>query len=275
MDFAMRPAVEADFDEIYVIEHASFGSTAWPKQMMATELSPNPNRNYFVALEGDRIVGYAGIGVVDGNHADVMTIAVSADQRGKGLGRALMNRLIAVAAKRGAREMFLEVRAGTGGDEAAIFAGDLFRMYSRYADARGWQVEVLSQRPGEHGGFKEVIASVAGRDVFSRVVHGGHIVLLLSLSGTALRAALADSMAAAGIPGFRKMLHHVAQYAPLKGELTVHMKVTSQSATNGVADMWFTDAQGHLVAELVGAELTLSPTLNPMFRQQTGQSAHV
>ena len=111
MDFAMRPAVEADLDEIYAIEHASFGSTAWPKQMMQTELSPNPNRNYFVALEGDRIVGYAGIGVVDGNHADVMTIAVTSEQRGKGLGRALMNRLIAVAAKRGAREMFLEVRA--------------------------------------------------------------------------------------------------------------------------------------------------------------------
>ena len=49
MDFAMRPADEADLDEIYAIEHASFGSTAWPKQMMATELSPNPNRNYFVA----------------------------------------------------------------------------------------------------------------------------------------------------------------------------------------------------------------------------------
>ena len=111
MDFAMRPATEADLDEIFAIEHASFGSTAWPKQMMATELAPNPNRNYFVALEGDRIVGYAGIGVVDGNHADVMTIAVSAEQRGKGLGRALMNRLISVAAKRGAREMFLEVRA--------------------------------------------------------------------------------------------------------------------------------------------------------------------
>jgi peptide chain release factor 1 len=65
--------------------------------------------------------------------------------------------------------VFLEVRAGTGGDEAAIFAGDLFRMYSRYADSRGWQVEVLSQRPGEHGGYKEIIASVAGRDVFSRL----------------------------------------------------------------------------------------------------------
>lgn len=65
--------------------------------------------------------------------------------------------------------VFLEIRAGTGGDEAAIFAGDLFRMYSRYGDSRGWQVEVLSQRPGEHGGYKEIIASVAGRDVFSRL----------------------------------------------------------------------------------------------------------
>ena len=111
MQFAMRPATEADLDEIFAIEHASFGSTAWPKQMMATELSPSPTRNYFVALDNDKIVGYAGIGVVDGNHADVMTIAVSAGQRGKGLGRALMNRIIAVAAKRGAREMFLEVRA--------------------------------------------------------------------------------------------------------------------------------------------------------------------
>jgi peptide chain release factor 1 len=59
--------------------------------------------------------------------------------------------------------VFLEVRAGTGGDEAAIFAGDLFRMYSRYAERCGWRVEVLSERPGEHGGFKEIIARVEGR----------------------------------------------------------------------------------------------------------------
>jgi peptide chain release factor 1 len=67
------------------------------------------------------------------------------------------------------RNIFLEVRAGTGGDEAAIFAGDLFRMYSRYADQRGWRVEILSERPGEHGGFKEIIARVAGADVYSRL----------------------------------------------------------------------------------------------------------
>ena len=58
--------------------------------------------------------------------------------------------------------VFLEIRAGTGGDEAAIFAGDLFRMYSRYAETRGWQVELISANPGEHGGYKEVISRIAG-----------------------------------------------------------------------------------------------------------------
>lgn len=67
------------------------------------------------------------------------------------------------------RNVFLEIRAGTGGDEAAIFAGDLFRMYSRYADNQGWQMEVVSERPGEHGGYKEIIARIAGRDVYSRL----------------------------------------------------------------------------------------------------------
>ncbi len=65
------------------------------------------------------------------------------------------------------RNIYLEVRAGTGGDEAAIFAGDLHRMYSRYAESRGWQVEILSESPGEHGGYKEVISRVVGRGAFS------------------------------------------------------------------------------------------------------------
>jgi peptide chain release factor 1 len=63
--------------------------------------------------------------------------------------------------------IFLEVRAGTGGDEAAIFAGDLFRMYARYAESRGWSVEILSESPGEHGGFKEIISRVVGRGAYS------------------------------------------------------------------------------------------------------------
>jgi peptide chain release factor 1 len=62
--------------------------------------------------------------------------------------------------------VFLEIRAGTGGDEAAIFAGDLFRMYSRYAERQGWRLEILSERAGEHGGYKEIITRVEGRQVF-------------------------------------------------------------------------------------------------------------
>jgi peptide chain release factor 1 len=64
--------------------------------------------------------------------------------------------------------IFLEIRAGTGGDEAAIFAGDLFRMYQKYTEGRGWAIEVLNQNQGEHGGFKEVIARIAGQGAYSR-----------------------------------------------------------------------------------------------------------
>ena len=67
------------------------------------------------------------------------------------------------------RNVFLEIRAGTGGDEAAIFSGDLFRMYSRYAERVGWRVEIVSANEGEHGGFKEVIARVSGDNVYSRL----------------------------------------------------------------------------------------------------------
>lgn len=63
--------------------------------------------------------------------------------------------------------IFLEVRAGTGGDEAAIFAGDLFRMYSRYAETRGWRLEILSMNEGEHGGYKEIISRIEGTGVYS------------------------------------------------------------------------------------------------------------
>ncbi|HCJ28631.1 MAG TPA: peptide chain release factor 1, partial [Pseudomonas sp.] len=67
------------------------------------------------------------------------------------------------------RNVFLEIRAGTGGDEAAIFSGDLFRMYSRYAERQGWRVEILSESPGEHGGYKEVISRVEGDNVFAKL----------------------------------------------------------------------------------------------------------
>jgi peptide chain release factor 1 len=67
------------------------------------------------------------------------------------------------------RPAMLEIRAGTGGDEAALFAGDLFRMYQRYAESRGWRVELISASPSEMGGYKEVVASVTGGGVFARL----------------------------------------------------------------------------------------------------------
>ena len=68
-----------------------------------------------------------------------------------------------------ANNVFLEIRAGTGGDEAAIFAGDLFRMYSRYAENQNWKIEILNERPGEHGGYKELIARIDGRDAYGKL----------------------------------------------------------------------------------------------------------
>ncbi|MEF3075037.1 peptide chain release factor 1 [Methylobacter sp. Wu1] len=67
------------------------------------------------------------------------------------------------------RNIFLEVRAGTGGDEAAIFSGDLARMYQRFAERKGWRTEIISESPGDHGGYKEVILRVSGQDVYSQL----------------------------------------------------------------------------------------------------------
>lgn len=76
------------------------------------------------------------------------------------------------------KNVFLEIRAGAGGDEASIFAGDLFRMYSRYAEKRKWKIEILNENRGEHGGYKEVISRIIGDDVYARLKFesGGHRV---------------------------------------------------------------------------------------------------
>ncbi|GAB2995256.1 peptide chain release factor 1 [Arenimonas maotaiensis] len=84
---------------------------------------------------------------------------------------ALENRLGLLLIPADARDeanLFLEIRAGTGGDEAALFAGDLFRMYARYAEKKRWPLEVLSANPGEHGGYREIIARIEGRGAFSK-----------------------------------------------------------------------------------------------------------
>jgi len=84
------------------------------------------------------------------------------------------------------RNIFLEIRAGTGGDESALFAGELFRMYSRYAERRGWQVEIVSHSPSDLGGYKEIIAKLSGQGAYSRLKFesGGHRVQRVPVTET-------------------------------------------------------------------------------------------
>ena len=107
-----------------------------------------------------------------GDDADIRELAredvASLSERLETLEGSLKNHLIAKDPHDGSN-VFLEIRAGTGGDEAAIFSGDLFRMYARFAEAKGWNIEVLNERPGEHGGYKEIITRVDGKRAFSRL----------------------------------------------------------------------------------------------------------
>ncbi|MDE1924099.1 MAG: peptide chain release factor 1 [Gammaproteobacteria bacterium] len=126
--------------------------------MEYSRLSPLIDRyRRFTALEADMAIA------VELDLADELTEltrASAADERE-------LQRLLVPKDPYDDSNIFLEVRAGTGGDEAAIFAGDLFRMYARYAESKGWSVEVLSESPGEHGGYKEIISRVIGRGAFS------------------------------------------------------------------------------------------------------------
>ncbi|HET9032396.1 MAG TPA: peptide chain release factor 1 [Dokdonella sp.] len=80
-----------------------------------------------------------------------------------------LNLLLLPSDPRDEGNLYLEIRAGTGGDEAAIFAGDLLRMYLKYAEHRRWQIEILNESDGEHGGYKEVIARIEGKGAYSKL----------------------------------------------------------------------------------------------------------
>src|SRR5277367_5645470 len=121
----------------------------------------------FVALEGDAAIAHELAG-----DADPATKGLGeeelAELNPRILGEELESqRLLVPKDPHDDSNIFLEVRAGTGGDEAALFAGDLFRMYARYAESKGWSVEILSESPGEHGGYKEIISRIIGRGAFS------------------------------------------------------------------------------------------------------------
>jgi len=126
--------------------------------MEYSRLSPLLERyRQFTGLQGD-------IAVAEELHLDAERTQLAA--RAEALELEL-KRLLVPSDPHDDGNIFLEVRAGTGGDEAAIFAGDLFRMYARYAESKHWTVEVLSESPGEHGGYKEIISRIVGRGAFS------------------------------------------------------------------------------------------------------------
>ena len=113
-------------------------------------------------------------GLIADPDTDTQMRELAHDERGEVQTRLadLENKLLILLAPRDEadrKNAILEVRAGTGGDEAALFAGDLFRMYQNYAVALGWKVEVISASESEMGGYKEIIASVSGQNVFSRL----------------------------------------------------------------------------------------------------------
>jgi peptide chain release factor 1 len=111
------------------------------------------------ALASDADVDMRELG---SEEAERLVAAIQAEERE-------LRRMLVPADPRDTRNVYLEIRAGTGGDEAAIFAGDLLRMYARYAERQGWRIETLSESPGEHGGYKEVICRVVGAAAFSRL----------------------------------------------------------------------------------------------------------
>src|SRR5277367_4706895 len=123
----------------------------------------------FVALEGDAAIAHE---LAEDSDPATKNLGEEelAELNPRILGEELeLQRLLVPKDPHDDSNIFLEVRAGTGGDEAALFAGDLFRMYAKYAERRRWKVEILSTSEGTAGGFKEIVAEVSGRDVFARL----------------------------------------------------------------------------------------------------------
>ncbi len=112
--------------------------------------------------------------------------------------------------------VILEVRAGTGGDEAALFAGDLFRMYLKYAEAKGWKVEVLSMSEGTAGGYKEIIAEIAGRGAFARLKFESGVHRVQRVPATETQGRIHTSAATVAVLPEAQELDFVINEADLK-----------------------------------------------------------
>jgi peptide chain release factor 1 len=128
-------------------------AAAWQRlQMVESELSDV--RELFAEADDPEMKDLA--------EAEMKTLSAEEEELNKAL-----NLLLLPKDPNDKKNVILEIRAGTGGDEAALFAGDLFRMYSRFAEKRGWRVETMSRSSSDAGGLKEVIALVSGKDIFS------------------------------------------------------------------------------------------------------------
>ena len=127
MSVVLRPMATVDVPAIAKLEAALFGEEAWSQDMLASELAGEPGRYYMVAAEQDVITGYAGLLAPGGGQADVLTVGVAHDRWGEGIGTALLENLLAEAARRGCTEVFLEVRVDN--DRAQ-------RLYRRHGFAR-------------------------------------------------------------------------------------------------------------------------------------------
>src|ERR1700691_1672597 len=124
---------------------------------------------HFIALEGDQVIAHELA-----SDRDPATQAMGEEELADLAPRLEaeeleLQRLLVPKDPLDDSNIFLEVRAGTGGDEAALFAGDLFRMYARFAESRRWEVEILSESPGEHGGYKEIISRIIGKGAYSQL----------------------------------------------------------------------------------------------------------
>ncbi len=121
----------------------------------------------FLGLERELGAARELLGDADASMRALAEEEVRTHERGLAAEEPGLLQLLIPVDPRDEHNIFLEIRAGTGGDEAALFAGDLLRMYARYAESKGFAVEVLSESAGEHGGYKEVVSRIAGRGVFA------------------------------------------------------------------------------------------------------------
>ncbi len=154
------------------LNEASDGETIVALSREISELDPVVSEIRLLRETQGELEGVAAMLAEPGLDAEMKELAEAEKQEAQARLESLEKSIrIALLPKDTADERgaILEVRAGTGGDEAALFAGDLFRMYARFADLNGWKVDIISESPGTMGGFKEIIAEVAGRGVFAKM----------------------------------------------------------------------------------------------------------